>query len=66
MPDCSACRVHAELRQSAGSGELILVDLGSENGTKLNGERLAPGSKVAVKSGDNIVIGEVTLTLIAA
>ncbi len=51
--DTEASRAHAELRVDAQSGS-ELVDLGSSNGTKINGEKI---SRQALASGDRIEIG---------
>lgn len=40
------------------SGNLTIEDLGSTNGTYLNGERLSQGSPVHVAQGDSISFGE--------
>src|ERR1022692_1469856 len=43
VPDLSVSRYHAELRKTAGGGYEI-VDLGSHNGTYLNGQRVTAAS----------------------
>src|SRR5438105_11170441 len=53
----SLSRRHAEIRQREGG--CYLIDLGSTNGTYLNGVRLA--DERALRDGDVIVLGEVTL-----
>jgi ribosomal protein L40E len=50
-------RVHAEIFSDSG-GVIRLRDLGSRNGTWLNGERLPAFSPVAVKPGDEIRCAE--------
>ena len=57
LSDHSASRRHAELRPSNGSW--VLVDLGSSNGTYLNGQRIQ--SPVALKHGDQIKVGQTLL-----
>jgi pSer/pThr/pTyr-binding forkhead associated (FHA) protein len=42
---------------------LWLTDLGSSNGTYVNGVRLNSGEKASVRSGDRLRIGDVELTL---
>ncbi|MCU0513144.1 MAG: FHA domain-containing protein [Anaerolineae bacterium] len=54
-------RRHAILRRS---GEYLeLVDLGSRNGTHVNGHKLNPGETRRVKDGDEIQLGNLTLQL---
>ncbi|MEU1387408.1 MULTISPECIES: DUF1707 and FHA domain-containing protein [unclassified Nonomuraea] len=55
LSDLTVSRVHAELRRE-GDGGWMLVDLGSLNGTRLNGWRLV--GPVRVKSGDEISFGD--------
>lgn len=49
-------RVHIALRR--GDGVLAVVDMGSTNGTFLNGHRLAPHQPHLVRDGDEIRIGK--------
>ncbi|MHB1432211.1 MAG: ATP-binding cassette domain-containing protein [Streptosporangiaceae bacterium] len=59
VADLSVSRYHAELRQSP-SGEYEIVDLGSHNGTYLNGQLI---STAAVTAHDVIGIGPATFRL---
>lgn len=52
-------RVHAALRQERD--QLLLVDLGSTNGTRLNGTLVTAHQPVRVRSGDEIRLGKLTL-----
>jgi pSer/pThr/pTyr-binding forkhead associated (FHA) protein len=52
---------HARLRRARG--ELVIEDLGSANGTFLNGRRVAGPTRV--KPGDRIGLGTYTFTLTA-
>lgn len=54
--DTAVSRRHAEIRNREGT--LVVVDLGSTNGTKLNGEDLAPGEERPLADGDEITVGE--------
>lgn len=54
LPDRWASRNHAQLR-ATGSGEFYFVDLGSGNGSVINGERVT--MPVILKDGDLITIG---------
>jgi hypothetical protein len=47
-------------------GSLYLVDVGSSNGTKLNGVAVEPAVETALKAGDQIVIGAWTRIAIEA
>ncbi|MEV4801084.1 DUF1707 and FHA domain-containing protein [Nonomuraea sp. NPDC049421] len=55
LSDLTVSRVHAELRRES-DGEWMLVDLGSLNGTRLNGWRLVGPARV--KSGDEVAFGD--------
>lgn len=66
--DCDLCiplvvvsRRHCQL--SRAEDDVVIRDLGSTNGTYLNGSRIAKTDKVSVKPGDNLQIGPVTFTL---
>lgn len=57
LDDGKASRRHAEVR--ASSSGLVLVDVGSRNGTRLNGAPIVAAT--AITSGDVIAIGSTTL-----
>jgi hypothetical protein len=57
LPDVGISRRHARL--DFDGGQVILTDLGSTNGTMVNGQRI---SAVALNPGDMIQIGTTTLT----
>ncbi len=61
VADLSVSRWHAELRRVPGGG-FQLTDLGSHNGTFVNGQRLE--GSVAVTEADVIVIGLATFRLV--
>ncbi|MEU7892497.1 DUF1707 and FHA domain-containing protein [Nonomuraea sp. NPDC049152] len=56
LADLTVSRVHAELRKG-DDGSWMLLDLGSLNGTRLNGWRLVGPARV--RSGDEISFGDV-------
>jgi hypothetical protein len=58
LQDSRVSRRHARL--SARNGVLVLTDLDSTNGTRVNGHRV---SEVVLGAGDRILIGETTLTI---
>jgi Protein of unknown function (DUF3662)/FHA domain len=56
LADDSVSRRHAEVRRQGS--EIVVVDLGSTNGTKVNGERV--GERV-LDDGDVVTVGNVSL-----
>lgn len=46
-------------RITGSGGDWFLEDLNSTNGTKLNGEKLIPGSSAKIKDGDRIALADV-------
>jgi hypothetical protein len=61
LKDSKASRRHARLH--ARNGVLVLTDLGSTNGTRVNGHRI---TEVVLGAGDRIQIGETSLVVEAA
>lgn len=55
-------RQHAEIEREGG--QYYLKDLNSNNGTKLNGERLLPNLRRLLKNGDLIELGKNALRMI--
>jgi phosphoserine phosphatase RsbU/P len=62
LPDQWLSRQHAEILEKSGS--FVLLDLGSKNGTLLNGERV--GEERRLRDGDVISLGEHQLTFSSA
>lgn len=56
IPDPGLSRHHAEIRSEGG--HFLLTDLGSTNGTFVNGKRIA---EAELKDGAKITVGDVTL-----
>jgi hypothetical protein len=54
-------RVHAALRRDRS--QVLLIDLGSTNGTRLNGKPLAAHQPIRVENGDEIRLGRLMLTI---
>lgn len=52
-------RIHAAIYRDADT--LTLVDMGSSNGTHLNGQRLIPQQPRVLRDGDEIRMGKMTL-----
>lgn len=59
--DKGVSRLHAGLRTERG--QVLLVDLGSTNGTRLNGVRLTANQPVRVSNGDEIRLGRLNLKI---
>ncbi|MBZ0301389.1 MAG: FHA domain-containing protein [Anaerolineae bacterium] len=53
--DKGVSRIHAAIRRSEDN--LTLVDLGSANGTHLNGQRLVPDQPRLLRDGDEVRLG---------
>jgi hypothetical protein len=62
LDDTAVSRQHAEIRRD-GDGRHVLVDLGSTNGTLLNGSRVSTSK---LRDGDVVTIGAAVLTYRAA
>lgn len=62
LQDEQASRRHAQVER--GPGGFVLVDLGSTNGTMLNGARV--DEPVALSPGDQIVVGESLVRFVGA
>ncbi len=54
---------HALLLCAAGPGRVKFEDVGSTNGSFINGEKLNPGQKAEVKDGDEVRFGGFNTTL---
>jgi len=57
----SVSRYHAEL--SVAEGAIAIRDLGSANGTRIGGQRIAPNGRVTVLPGVAVVIGSASLVV---
>lgn len=55
-------RLHAVIKRSGSS--VIFMDLGSANGTFLNGTRLAPNNELILKHGDIIALGKLRIQVL--
>lgn len=56
-------RRHSEIRRNA-EGFLELLDLGSSNGTFLNGQRLPPHTPYRVQNRDKMALGQIVMEVI--
>lgn len=57
IPDISVSSRHAQLAKD--DGDYVLRDLGSTNGTRLNGRELPEGEDVKLSDGDKVAFGKV-------
>ena len=55
----SISRRHARIRREEGGGFSVIEDVGTMNGTFVNGVRLAAGRGAPVASGDRVVFGTI-------
>ena len=62
IDDKTLSREHAKLFEGR-DGVLNVEDLGTTNGTRVNGRQLQPGRGEPLRSGDTLQLGEVTLRL---
>ncbi|MEG0587676.1 MAG: PrsW family glutamic-type intramembrane protease [Akkermansia sp.] len=61
IPDSTMSSCHAILK--VREGKLLLGDNGSSNGTSVNGQQLHQNEYIKLRSGDRIVLGQVSLVL---
>lgn len=61
--DPELSREHARITYG-GAGELLIDDLGSTNGTYVNGQRIA--APTPIRDGDSLRIGQTTLQVVGA
>ena len=61
IKDYSISRSHAKIIKK--DGNLFIEDLGSRNGTWINGDRIKPGEEFGVREGIPIVIGDTLIGL---
>ena len=64
MRDPSVSKLHAHFR--LGGPKLELVDIDSQNGTRVNGRPLPPHQPATTSAGDIILFGSVTAKLVDA
>jgi adenylate cyclase len=62
IPDPEISRTHLEIRLDAAADQAFVIDT-STNGTLLNGMRLERAVPLPIRPGDEIRIGDITLTL---
>jgi pSer/pThr/pTyr-binding forkhead associated (FHA) protein len=59
IPDKKASRKHFEISKTQSG--FVVTDLGSANGTRVNGRRISPNSSVQLASGDTISVASVNI-----
>ena len=64
MRDPSISKLHAHFRLSGP--KLELVDIDSQNGTRVNGRALAPHQPAQVSNGDTVLFGSVACKIVDA
>ena len=64
MRDPSISKLHAHFR--VGGVRVELVDIDSQNGTRVNGRALAPHQPAQVANGDTVLFGSVACKLVDA
>ena len=57
-------RLHAVIKREAGTGRIIFIDLGSANGTYINGKRLTPNVEQVLVHGDIVALGKLKLQIL--
>jgi len=61
--ECGVSRKHAKLKLQ-GNGQVFLTDLGSANGTRLNGKKMFPQRAYPVFHGDIVALGKLKLQVL--
>lgn len=61
LMDGTVSRRHAQI--AVEGGQVTVTDLGSTNGTQVNGNRLAPNTPTVLSPGDTVRFGNASLTL---
>ena len=60
--DNGVSRLHAVVKNTAGS--VILIDLGSSNGTYINGIRIMPNVEHPLRHGDIVALGKLKMQIV--
>lgn len=56
-------RRHAVIERDARGLQVLVTDLKSRNGTKVNGRRIVPGRSFPLRPGDRVSVGQILLLL---
>lgn len=57
IDDASVSRMHAQVTIDAKSRRYVITDMGSSNGTRVNGAPLTPGQPMFIDNGTHVQIG---------
>ncbi|GAB4489020.1 MAG: hypothetical protein Fur0016_20000 [Anaerolineales bacterium] len=60
--DNGVSRLHAVIRNH--SGNIIIMDLGSSNGTYINGTRIVPNIEQPLRHGDIVALGKLKMQVV--
>ncbi len=60
--DNGVSRLHAVIRNN--SGNVIIMDLGSSNGTYINGTRIVPNIEQPLRHGDIVALGKLKMQVV--
>jgi pSer/pThr/pTyr-binding forkhead associated (FHA) protein len=60
--DNGVSRLHAVIRHKEGN--VVLVDVGSSNGTYINGVRIQPNTEHPLRHGDIVALGKLKMQII--
>lgn len=60
--DNGVSRLHAVIRNN--SGNVVIMDLGSSNGTYINGTRIVPNIEQPLRHGDVVALGKLKMQII--
>ena len=66
LSDYTVSNLHARARVEPLLGRCVLVDVGTTNGTMLDGKRLGPLEPVHVHSGQELIFGRLVVVLLSA
>lgn len=60
--DHGVSRLHAVIRNN--SGNIVIMDLGSSNGTYINGTRIVPNIEQPLRHGDIVALGKLKMQVV--
>jgi hypothetical protein len=63
IEDASISRLHCSIALKS-AGQVVIADLGSSNGTMVNGRMLAPNETRTLAQGDEIQVGDLKLSVV--
>jgi len=68
LADSSVSKLHAHFNKSGKQqpSELLVIDAGSRNGTRINHDKIEAGTPTSLEIGDSITFGRATLWVVGA